>query len=71
MTEKRLLKVALAILVVAAILAGTYVRRGSAQRTAESQLIDDVAAAMGGKERLMGVRSLVVEGEGRQGDPTP
>jgi glyoxylase-like metal-dependent hydrolase (beta-lactamase superfamily II) len=37
-----------------------------AQRTPEQQFADDLAAALGGRERVLAVRTLVLEGEGRQ-----
>lgn len=68
MTSTRLYKIGITLAASLAVVAGVYVLRGSAQRTGEAQLLDDVAAALGGRERVLGVRTLVVEGGGRQGD---
>ena len=68
MREMRMSKLAVTAVVTIAVVAGAYVLRGTAQDTPESQLLDEVAAALGGKARVLGVRTLVVEGGGRQGD---
>ena len=68
MTQMRMYKLAVTAVVTIAVIAGVYVLRGTAQGAPESQLLDDVAAALGGKARVLGVRTLVVEGGGRQGD---
>jgi glyoxylase-like metal-dependent hydrolase (beta-lactamase superfamily II) len=34
--------------------------------TPEQQIVNDAAAAMGGRDRILGVRTLVIEGEGTQ-----
>jgi hypothetical protein len=68
MMRKQIRVIGIGISAVAAILAGSYLLLGQAQGTPESQLIDQVAAAMGGKQRVLGVRTLVLEGRGRQGD---
>lgn len=39
---------------------------GCAQATPEQQIVNDAAAALGGRERIMAVRTIAVEGEGTQ-----
>lgn len=39
---------------------------GCAPATPERQIVEDAAAALGGRDRLLAVRTLVFEGEGRQ-----
>jgi glyoxylase-like metal-dependent hydrolase (beta-lactamase superfamily II) len=39
---------------------------GCAQPTPEQQIVNDAAAALGGSERLLAVKTLVIEGEGTQ-----
>ncbi len=68
MRQQGMTRIALAAAATLLVVGGVFVLRGSAQRTPESQLIDEVAIALGGKQRVLGVRTLVVEGGGRQGD---
>ena len=37
---------------------------GCAQATPEQQIVNDAAAALGGRERVQAVRTLTLEGEG-------
>jgi glyoxylase-like metal-dependent hydrolase (beta-lactamase superfamily II) len=39
-----------------------------AQRTPEQQILDDVAEALGGRDRILAVKTLVIEGEGSNGN---
>ncbi len=39
-----------------------------AQKTPEQQVVDDAAAAMGGVSRILAVKTLVIEGEGTNGN---
>jgi len=39
-----------------------------AQRTTEQQIVDDAAAALGGRDRILAVKTLVIEGEGSNGN---
>jgi glyoxylase-like metal-dependent hydrolase (beta-lactamase superfamily II) len=48
------------------ILALAIAATGCERRTPEQQIVNDAAAALGGRERLSAVRVLVLEGEGRQ-----
>jgi len=48
MTQMRMYKLAVTAVVTIAVIAGVDVLRGTAQVTPESQLLDDVAAALGG-----------------------
>lgn len=41
---------------------------GCAQPTPEQSVIDDAAAAIGGRDRIAGIKSLSLEGEGTQGN---
>jgi len=49
------------VLIAAFWLAGTT----PAAQTPEQQIVNDAAAALGGRERIMSVRSLIVEGQGK------
>jgi glyoxylase-like metal-dependent hydrolase (beta-lactamase superfamily II) len=48
------------------VLAVVFAAAGCAQTTAEQQIVNDAAAALGGRERVQAVRVLVLEGEGTQ-----
>jgi glyoxylase-like metal-dependent hydrolase (beta-lactamase superfamily II) len=39
-----------------------------ARQAPEKQIVDDAAAAMGGRDRILAVKTLVLEGEGRNGN---
>src|SRR2546422_11233458 len=39
-----------------------------AQRTPEQQIVNDAAEALGGSNRVLAVKTLVIEGEGTQGN---
>jgi glyoxylase-like metal-dependent hydrolase (beta-lactamase superfamily II) len=41
---------------------------GCAQATPEQEIIDDAAEALGGRERILAVKTLVIEGEGTHGN---
>src|ERR1044072_2205410 len=51
----------LRVAVIAAVLAGACSRA-----TPEQQTINDAAAALGGRDRILAVKTLVIEGEGSQ-----
>ena len=38
------------------------------QATPEQQIINDAAAALGGRDRILAVKTLVIEGEGTNGN---
>jgi len=38
------------------------------QRTPEQQIVNDAAKALGGSDRVLAVKTLVIEGEGSQGN---
>ena len=64
MIQSRRRTISLAVAAVAGI-AVVYVVRGVAQRTPESQLVDATVGALGGRDRILNVRTLVLEGSGR------
>src|SRR5258705_4008477 len=39
-----------------------------AQRAPEQQIVDDAAAALGGRDRILAVKTLVIEGDGKNGN---
>jgi len=39
-----------------------------AQSTPEQQTINDAAAALGGRDRILAVKTLIIEGEGSNGN---
>jgi len=39
-----------------------------AQSTPEQQIVNDAAAAMGGRDRIVAVKTLVIEGDGKNGN---
>ena len=39
-----------------------------AQSTPEQQIVNDAAAAMGGRDRILAVKTLVIEGDGKNGN---
>src|SRR5438132_5340217 len=39
-----------------------------AQSTPEQQVVNDAAAAMGGRDRILAVKTLVIEGDGKNGN---
>src|SRR5207248_11040444 len=41
---------------------------GCSRATPEQQTVDDAAAALGGRDRLLAVKTLVIEGEGTNGN---
>src|SRR5262245_34281950 len=49
-----------------ALLAGTAA--ACTQATPEQQIVNDAAAALGGSERILAVKTLVLEGEGTNGN---
>jgi hypothetical protein len=51
------------------VLAISLLAAGCGRATAEQQIVDDAAAALGGRERVQAVRALVLEGEGTQYNP--
>jgi len=49
-------------------LATSIALNGCARATPEQQIIDDAAAALGGRGRILSVKTLVIEGEGANGN---
>jgi glyoxylase-like metal-dependent hydrolase (beta-lactamase superfamily II) len=49
-------------------LAAAAVMTGCAQQTPEQQIVGDAASALGGRNRILAVRTIVVEGEGTNGN---
>ena len=41
---------------------------GCSRATSEQQIVDDAAAALGGRDRLLAIKTLVIEGEGTNGN---
>ena len=41
---------------------------GCSRGTPEQQTVDDAAAALGGRDRLLAIKTLVIEGEGTNGN---
>src|SRR5438093_13759210 len=51
------------------ILIGTaFSLSACAPSTPEQQIVNDAAAAMGGRDRILAVKTLVIEGDGRNGN---
>src|SRR5687768_5105206 len=48
------------------LLAAIVMTAACARGTPEQRVIDDAASALGGRERLLAVKTLVIEGEGTQ-----
>ena len=44
---------------------------GCAKGTPEQQIVDDAASALGGRDRVLAVKTLVIEGEGIERQPRP
>src|SRR3954454_18158249 len=53
----------------AAAFIGATVIGACTRATPEQQVINDAAAALGGKDRILAVRTLVIEGDGANGNP--
>ena len=49
-----------------ALLAGAALVAGCTQATPEQQVVNDAATALGGRDRILAVKTLVIDGEGTQ-----
>src|SRR5437667_328958 len=50
------------------ILIAAAAASGCTRATPEQQIINDAAAALGGRDKILAVKSLVIEGEGTNGN---
>ena len=51
------------------VLLGAAIVAGCTQATPEQQVVNDAAAALGGRDRIVAVKTIVMEGEGTQSNP--
>ena len=50
-------------------LLGAAMLAGCTQATPEQQIVNDAATALGGRDRIVAVKTIVMEGEGTQYNP--
>src|SRR5262245_24010456 len=50
------------------IIAATLAASACSRPTPERQIVDDAATALGGRDRLLALKTLIIEGEGTNGN---